>query len=54
MIDINNFPVNVDDYYVENLILYSENPKQKINYRIRIVKNQVNYSYIKLNEINNK
>ena len=54
MIDINNFPANVDDYYVETLILYSENPKQKINYRIRIVKNQINYNYIKLNEINNK
>jgi len=54
MIDINNFPPNVDDYYVETLILYSENPKKKISYRIRIVKNQINYSYIKLNEINNK
>jgi len=54
MIDINNFPANVDDYYVETLILYSENPKKKISYRIRIVKNQINYSYIKLNEINNK
>ena len=54
LIDINNFPANVDDYYVETLILYSENPKQKINYRIRIVKNRINYNYIKLNEINNK
>ena len=53
LIDINNFQVNLDDYYVENLILYCGNENRKVNYRIRIVQNQVNYSYIKLNEINN-
>ena len=55
-ININNFPKNVDDYYVENLILYYEEKKKKkkINYRLRIKKDQINYSYIKLNEINNK
>ena len=53
LIDINNFPTNVDDYYVENLILYCGNENREVNYRIRIMKNQVNYSYIKLNEINN-
>ena len=28
-ININNFPKNVDDYYVENLILYYEEKKKK-------------------------
>ena len=51
-IQINNFPKNVDDYYIEKIELIANN-KIKRYFRLKINKNKENYYQIFLNEINN-
>ena len=51
-IKIKNFPKNVDDYYIEKIELISDD-KMKRYFRIKIIKNKVNYYQIFLNELNN-
>ena len=50
-IKIESFPINVDDFYVDKLILYNE--KKVTEYFIRIYKSEINNFYIFLNEIYN-
>ena len=51
-IKIGNFPINVDDYYVEKIELIS-NEKTVRYFRLRIYKNRHNFHNILLNELNN-
>ena len=51
-VKIDKFPINVDDFYVDKLILYT-NDKKYIEYLIRIYKSETNNFYIFLNKIYN-
>ena len=51
-VKIDKFPINVDDFYIEKLILYT-NETKNIEYLIRIYKNETTNFYIFLNKIYN-
>ena len=51
-VKLNNFPKNVDDYYIEKIELIS-NGQIKRYFRLRIYKDRINLYYILLNELNN-